>query len=105
MNRILVITLHAYANRESWAEYLQDFAMAYNSSINTVTRYSPHYLLTGAEMRMPDVFHNPKIPWPRENFEREETSNFIDEMNIHRQIAQESILKAQNTVQNAQNKH
>ena len=97
--------MRAYANRESWANYLQDFAMAYNSSINTVTGYTPHYLLTGTEMRLPDIFHNPRTPWPREEFEKDSTGNFIDEMIIHRQIAQESILIAQNVVQNAQNKN
>jgi hypothetical protein len=78
--------------------------MAYNSSVNTATGYTPHYLLTGTEMRQPDVFHNPKVPWPREEFEKDATGNFIDELIIHRQLAQESILRAQNAVQNAQNK-
>ena len=105
MNRILIVALRAYANRESWAEYLQDFAMAYNSSVHTSTGYTPHYLLTGTEMRLPDIFHSPKVPWPRDDFEKDDTGNFIDEMIIHRQMAQESLLIAQNAVQNAQNKH
>jgi hypothetical protein len=79
--------------------------MSYNSSVNTVTGYTPHYLLTGTEMRLPDIFHSPKVPWPWELLKKEDTGNFIDELIIHRQLAQESILMAQNAVQNAQNKH
>jgi hypothetical protein len=104
-NRILIVALRAYAEKGTWSEYLQDFVMSYNSSVNTVTGYTPHYLLTGTEMRLPDVFHSPKVPWPREHLEKEDTGNFIDKLIIHRQLAQESILMAQNAVQNAQNKH
>ena len=54
-NRTIEESLAKYVGEHynTWSKYLQLIVMAYRSSVHTVTKYSPYYLLFGAPCALP----------------------------------------------------
>ena len=49
----------------NWEEHLQRLCMAYNSSVNPTTGYSPFYLMYGRQVKMPiDIMYGTPTPQP-----------------------------------------
>ena len=54
-NRTIAASLAKYVgeHHNTWSKYLQLIMMAYRSSVHTVTKYNPYYLLFGAICALP----------------------------------------------------
>ena len=64
-NRTLQLMLTCYVNekKDNWSDYLCLLQLAYNTSINNTTKYSPFELMYGREPKMPIdlIFNNEKL--------------------------------------------
>jgi transposase InsO family protein len=54
-NRTLInsVSIYAESHEGSWFKYLNGLSWAYNTSLHTVTGFSPYYLMFGREPRLP----------------------------------------------------
>nr|CAD2207460.1 unnamed protein product [Meloidogyne enterolobii] len=98
-NRIIKSILAHYVNKEgrNWQEYLQLATMAYNSSKQESTKYSPFYILYGREMKLPidrvleigeNEHNNTEITLFQENLENK-LNNIWKQTKINIEKAQE----------------
>ncbi|KAL1684909.1 hypothetical protein GGG16DRAFT_33189, partial [Schizophyllum commune] len=91
--------------RSSWAKWLSVLAASYNSSVHSTTRFSPNFLLFGYS---PSAFAGLFKASPKEVARPELPSRlaeeFIEELELYRQAARESVVLAQERQARAYNK-
>ncbi|KAL1658198.1 hypothetical protein GGF50DRAFT_10546, partial [Schizophyllum commune] len=96
--------------RTAWAKWLSVLAASYNSSVHTSTRFSPNFLLFGyspslyagmfkASSKQVERPHD-ETPQLRSRLAEE----FIEELNLYRTAARESLVMAQERQARAYNK-
>lgn len=104
INKILEVAIRAFVNKDlnNWAEFLEDFQLAHNSSINTVTDTSPSWLLLHKEISLNDI--KPREPLERTNVTKEEAEEFVEQIKLNRELAREAMLIANDLVFGRQNK-
>ncbi len=99
LNQILEIGLRAYVGpeRDDWSELLHPFRLAYNSSINLSTGYSPAFLLRGYEPRTAQNLHQEfSTEIRRKNeFENKNTEDWLEEFTANRKQASDALILAQ----------
>ena len=88
LNQTIEIALQAYVGpeRNDWARMLGPIQLAYNSSINASTGYSPAFLLRGFEPRNSisidhEIEH--EIRRPGKGFESKAAEDWLDELGSH----------------------
>ncbi|KLO04382.1 hypothetical protein SCHPADRAFT_790003, partial [Schizopora paradoxa] len=94
MNQILEIALRAYIGpeRDDWSELLGPLQLAYNSSVQTSTGFSPAFLLRGYEPRTGlTIDTNPEGT----DFENETSLEFKEHFDALRQQARDALTLAQ----------
>ena len=101
------IALHAYVtgSKADWAKWLPALSFTYNSTLHTSTGYSPFFLLYGFEPRSPaTIAHGSlhKVDRPLYNHSAQE---FVQELEVHHTLAQDSLAKASTHQARAYNSH
>ncbi|TFY53089.1 hypothetical protein EVJ58_g9647 [Rhodofomes roseus] len=98
VNQRLETMLRAYVqgDRQGWAKWLPALAHAYNSSIHSATGYSPYFLLYGFEPKgtMDFIGHTNRYE-QRPLLVSEKATEFVMNMELHRQRARDAIAMAQ----------
>src|SRR5260370_31646500 len=106
-NQTLEIALHAYVtgSKVNWAKWLPALAFAYNSTLQSSTGYSPFFLLYGYEPRSPASFTTKdpcRVPRPLYNWS---TQDFVQELEVHRALARDSLAKPMSQQAQAHDSH
>jgi transposase InsO family protein len=91
VNQILEVALRAYTSEMDWSDKLEDFQMAYNSSVHTATGFTPYFLLNGKEMRKPSNFLIDQSQKERTGIDKQSTALFLDRMEASWNRAKESM--------------
>jgi hypothetical protein len=107
MNAIIEQTLRAYCAsvRENWAEWVEIVVHAYNSTVHSSTTYAPAFLLMGYIPRgMSGILGGDDPVVPRELSDSPMADQWVIELENHRQVAKDSIARAQETQARAHNK-
>ena len=95
LNQTLIIALRAFAHDNDWSDKLEDFQMAYNSSVHSSTGMTPFYILNGKEMRKPHNLLIDQSQKSRIGLDKDSTAAFLDRMEASWKRAREAIQNAQ----------
>jgi hypothetical protein len=111
LNQTLEVALRAYINfdRNNWSQLLTRIAFAYNNTPHTATGYAPATLLYGFKPNEPLnllLDHaSSNISRPPIEATKEETKDFIEEMQGAWTAAKDALRRAQATFERAYNKN
>jgi hypothetical protein len=97
VNRQLETMLRAYVSRDrnDWADWLQLLEFAYNSNVHASIGTSPFSILYGFEPKTPLEFILPRKERTHLYGMSSESSQFLEELSMHRESARLAIAKAQ----------
>ncbi|KAF9471035.1 hypothetical protein BDN70DRAFT_763150, partial [Pholiota conissans] len=91
--------------RDTWSKWLSVLAFAYNSAVHSSTGYAPNYLLMGYKPRLSSgVIVNEVDPAGRPFLPSQRAEDFITQLDLERQAAQDALVLAQEKQAKAYNK-
>lgn len=92
-------TLNAYLrafttkNRDSWHEFLKYATFAYNSSVHSVTGFTPHELCHGFKIQIPTHLMKPKVTYNYDNFADITRNNIAKALELAKELLHAKKLK------------